>query len=41
MGILCKYTYFPLCIVIFSTYGETPEITTRMFCGATTFYFFQ
>lgn len=41
MGILCKYTYFPLCIVIFSTYGETPEITTRMFFGATTFYFFQ
>lgn len=26
--------------VIFSVYEETPEITIRMFCGAT-IYFFQ
>lgn len=36
--ILCKYTYFPMSIVVFSIYGETPKIITRMFCKGTTFF---
>lgn len=40
MGILYNYTCLPACIVVFPVYGDTPEITTRMFCGATTFYLF-